>query len=103
MRMSPPNHVYIPKPIDLSGTELPESVVPLVDVLAKNAHEVWAKQRMDQGWVYGPERNDGRKEHPCLVLYEDLPESEKDVDRQAVITTLKAILALGCQIQCDLE
>lgn len=101
--MSAPNYTYKPRPIDVSRTVLPEKVENLIEELAKNAHEVWAKQRMDQGWRHGPLRDDAKKEHPCLVVYEDLPESEKDVDRQAVVTTLKAIMALGCQIKCDDE
>lgn len=97
------NLTYQPAPIDVSRTELPEKVENLIERLAQNAHEVWARKRLDQGWRYGPQRNDEKKEHPCLVAYEELPESEKDVDRQAVITTLKAIVALGCQIKCDGE
>ena len=50
------------------------------------------------GWRYGPERNDAKKEHPCLVPYEQLPESEKEYDRQAAMETLKAILAMGHRI-----
>lgn len=97
------NLTYQPKPIDVSRIELPEQVENLIERLAENAHEVWARKRLDQGWRYGPQRNDEKKEHPCLVAYEELPESEKDVDRQAVITTLKAIVAIGCQIKCDGE
>jgi ryanodine receptor 2 len=97
------NLTYQPKPIDVSRIELPEQVENLIERLAENAHEVWARKRLDQGWRYGPQRNDEKKEHPCLVAYEELPESEKDVDRQAVITTLIAIVAIGCQIQCDGE
>jgi ryanodine receptor 2 len=97
------NPAYQPAPIDVSHTELPEEAENLIERLAENAHEVWARQRLDQGWRYGPRRNDEKKEHPCLIAYEELPESEKDVDRQAVITTLKAIVALGCQIECDGE
>jgi ryanodine receptor 2 len=94
---------YQPTPIDVSRTVLPEKVEHLIERLAENAHEVWARQRLDQGWRYGPRRDDANKEHPCLVTYDELPESEKDVDRQAVITTLKAIVALGCQIKCGGE
>ncbi len=39
------------------------------------------------------------KEHPCLVPYEELPESEKEYDRNAALQTLKAIVALGYGIK----
>ena len=53
---------------------------------------------MSQGWRRGPERNDSRKEHPCLIPYEELPESEKTYDRNTALETLKAIQALGYRI-----
>jgi len=67
-------------------------------MLARNAHDIWARQRLADGWRFGPRRDDAKKEHPCLVPYEDLPESEKVYDRSAAMETLKAILALGYRI-----
>ena len=51
-----------------------------------------------QGWTYGAERNDALKHHPCLVPYEELPESEKEYDRNTSVETLKLILKLGFKI-----
>lgn len=67
--------------------------------LAVNAHEIWAQQRIDEGWSYGPRRDDEVKEHPCLVPYDDLPESEKDYDRVMVTEALKGAIALGFTIE----
>ncbi len=39
-----------------------------------------------------------KKTHPCLVPYEELPEIEKDYDRNTAIGTLKLIQALGFDI-----
>ena len=39
-----------------------------------------------------------KKEHPCLISYEELPESEKEYDRNTAIQTLKAIIALCYRI-----
>ena len=86
---------YRPEPLETSGVELDKKIEPLVEQLARNAHDVWARERLAQGWVYGPARDDTRKHHPCLVPYEELPESEKEFDRQVAIGTLKAITALG--------
>jgi hypothetical protein len=60
---------------------------------------VWARLRFAQGWRWGPERSDTKKEHPSLVPYEALPESEKQADRDTAIGTLKAILALGYRVE----
>jgi hypothetical protein len=91
---------YKPEPIDTAGVKLGDDIVELTELLAKNAHDIWARQRMADGWRYGPERNDARKEHPSLLPYDELSESEKTYDRNAVIETLKAIIALGYRIEC---
>jgi hypothetical protein len=70
-------------------------MLPLLERLAENAHEHWARQRLRDGWIYGPQRNDATKEHPCLIPYAALPESEKQYDRLTAGETLKAILVLG--------
>lgn len=89
---------YDPRPIDTSKVALPADVVSLTERLAENAHDVWALQRMSEGWCYGPERNDKDKRHPCLIPYSELPESEKEYDRKTAMDTLKAILAMGYKI-----
>lgn len=89
---------YTPRPIDTAGVELPTGIGSLVERLAKHNHDVWARQRLKDGWSFGPVRNDDRKEHPCLVPYADLPESEKDYDRKTALEALKAIVALGYRI-----
>lgn len=92
---------YIPQPIDTSDVKLPKELETLVEQMAKNVHEVWAQTRIAQGWTYGVERNDALKHHPCLVPYEELPESEKEYDRNTSVETLKLILKLGFEIKGD--
>jgi ryanodine receptor 2 len=89
---------YQPKPIDTGHVELPPDVVELTERLAEHAHDIWARERLAQGWTYGPKRDDDKKHHPCLVAYAELPESEKVHDRNTALQTLKAILALGYRI-----
>ena len=85
--------------IDTSAVELSPDIMELTEALARNAHAVWARRRLDEGWRLGPSRNDARKEHPCLVPYEQLPDFEKQYDRNAALETLKAIMALGYRIE----
>lgn len=91
--------LYKPKPIDTSQVELNGEILELTEQLAKNAHDVWAQRRLDEGWRYGPQRDDVKKEHPSLVAYEELPEVEKEYDRSTAIQTLKAMFALGYRIE----
>lgn len=69
-----------------------------MEKLAENAHEVWSLGRIADGWTFGPWRDDATKQHPCLIPYDQLPESEKDYDRRVSLETLKAILALNYEI-----
>lgn len=89
---------YVPQPMDTSDVQLPEELNELVEKMAKNVHEVWAQSRIEQGWVYGQERSDALKTHPCLIPYEDLPEIEKAYDRDTALGTLKLICKLGFKI-----
>jgi len=90
---------YTAQPIDTSRVELSADLLKLTELLAKNTHDIWAQQRFAEGWQYGATRNDERKEHPCLVAYEDLPESEKGYDRNTAMETLKVIGLLGFRIE----
>jgi len=88
----------MPAPIDTSSITLPDDVLDLVERLSENIHENWAAQRIRDGWSYGTVRDDLKKTHPCLVPYEELPESERDYDRLTVVETLKTLSNLGFEI-----
>lgn len=90
--------VYEPYPISLDDVDLSEDLTELREAIAENAHEIWAKARTDQGWTYGPERNDQKKETPDMVPYCNLPESEKLYDREMAMQTLKLVKKLGYEI-----
>lgn len=97
--MSSNRAIYNPRPENTSGIELSGDILALCEEMAKNTHEVWARIRMEQGWTYGPTRNDEKKEHPCLVPYEELSESEKQYDRDTAMETLRLIVKLGYDIK----
>lgn len=94
-------NTYTPRPEDTSGIELPAELTALAEDMARNVHEVWAAARMADGWTYGPERDDTSLRHPCLVPYDELPDSEKDYDRATSLETLRLILKLGFRISRD--
>ena len=73
-------------------------MLALCEQLAENVHDVWAIGRIEQGWTYGPVRDDAKKETPCLVPYNELPESEKEYDRNTAMETLKLIIKMGYSI-----
>ena len=90
---------YIPNPISTNGVTLSSEILELSEKIAENVHEVWAQSRIAEGWTYGPQRDDTKKEHPCLVPYNELPEIEKEYDRHTSQETLKVIMKLGFKIK----
>jgi hypothetical protein len=70
----------------------------LLETIAQQVHDSWIITRLNQGWAYGPQRDDQQKLHPCLVPYEHLSESEKDVDRATVKQVIEAIYQAGYTI-----
>lgn len=90
---------YVPHPIDTSFLQLSGDLTDLTERIAENVHDVWAAGRIAQGWTYGETRNDELKQTPCLVPYDELPESEKEYDRNTALETLRLILVLGYRIE----
>jgi len=90
--------MYKPEPIDTSAVILPDELLELTDLIAKNVHDVWAAGRIEEGWKYGPVKNSETLETPCLIPYEDLKEQEKAYDKNTALETLKLIIKLGYKI-----
>lgn len=86
---------YKPQPIDLSDVELTEDLTELQEAIAENAHDIWALDRQAQGWTYGPQRDDNKKQTPCMVPYSQLPDIEKEYDRKMAMQTIKLLKKLG--------
>ena len=93
------NHTTVSQPDE--NTTLPPELTEIIDDIAKNVHDTWVASRKAEGWVKGPERNDKLKTHPCLVPYEELPESEREYDRKTATTTLQYVMKHGFKIEKD--
>ncbi len=64
----------------------------LLEKLAEQVHITWMNQRIKEGWSYGPVRDDEKKQTPCIIPFQNLPEIEKEYDRitaRTVINTLQ--------------
>jgi ryanodine receptor 2 len=88
---------YQPKPVDTSHVDL-GPVAGLTEFLAEQTHEIWAANRMAEGWTYGPRRDDKLKQTPDMIPYTQLSEGERDYDRKISAHTLKLILAQGYKL-----
>jgi hypothetical protein len=54
-------------------------------------HNAWMADKVADGWKYGPEKDADKKEHPCIVPFEELPEfqQKKDALFCAIVDALK--------------
>ncbi|XP_058255377.1 ryanodine receptor 3 isoform X2 [Hemibagrus wyckioides] len=89
---------FIPTPVDTSQIVMPPHLEKVRDRLAENIHELWAINKIELGWTYGKIRDDNKRQHPCLVDFSKLPETEKNYNLQMSTETLKTLLALGCHV-----
>lgn len=90
---------YEPEPIKTEEVTLSDILTVLQEAIAENAHDVWAINRIKEGWKWGSRRDDEKKENPDLVPYCALPEGEKEYDRQTAMGTIKLIQKLGFEIK----
>ena len=70
----------------------------LVERMAERNHETWMRQRQAEGWRLGPERCDRLKETPCMVPWADLPEPEREHDRELARASLALLGELGYRL-----
>ncbi|XP_039637449.1 ryanodine receptor 3 isoform X5 [Perca fluviatilis] len=89
---------FIPTPVDTSQIVLPTHLDNVRDKLAENIHELWGMNKIELGWTYGKVRDDNKRQHPCLVDFSKLPETERNYNVQMSSETLKTLLALGCHV-----
>ncbi len=64
------------------------------DLTPEQSHAAWKAYKEAEGWKYGPVKDAEKKEHPCMVEYDMLPQEQrvKDYLFKAVIDNLKAFL-----------
>jgi hypothetical protein len=60
---------------------------------ASASHDSWLEEKRLAGWKFGPEKDAGRKEHPCYVPYEELPKEQQAKDHlfKAIVAALSPI------------
>ncbi len=65
------------EPIDFTSDE--------IEVMAEIEHKEWVDYHLKNGWVYAPgPKNRDKKTHHCLIPWEELPEVERQKDRDTV-------------------
>lgn len=55
------------------------------------SHAAWMRNKLDNGWTYGPTKDAEKKEHPCLVDFDKLPPEQQVKDHlfRAIVHVFK--------------
>ncbi|XP_052843586.1 ryanodine receptor isoform X5 [Drosophila gunungcola] len=86
---------YKPAPLDLSAVTLSPKLEELVDQLAENTHNLWARERIQQGWTYGLNEDSENHRSPHLVPYAKVDEAIKKANRDTASETVRTLLVYG--------
>lgn len=64
------------------------------DLTSEQVHEKWVQAKLDAGWSWGPEKNEEKRTHPCIVPWSELPEEQRAKDDlfKAIVNSLKGYL-----------
>ncbi|XP_027862465.1 ryanodine receptor 2 [Xiphophorus couchianus] len=90
---------YRPAPIDLRHITLSSADKDVVTLLAENHHNIWARERIKQGWTYGPEQDVKGKRSPHLVPYSLVDERMRKAGMESVRGAVRLLLAFGYSLE----
>ncbi|XP_026680809.1 ryanodine receptor-like [Diaphorina citri] len=96
---SPTDGPYNPQPINTSSVSLNNDLNTIVQKFSEHYHDAWASRKLENGWVYGDQWSDASKFHPRLKPYTMLNDYEKERYKEPVRESLKALLAIGWNIE----
>lgn len=71
----------------------------VTEEVARAVHAAWMRERMEARWTLGPRRDDAKKEHPCLVPYDELSEEEKGYDYATAEAVVEKLAEMGYEIR----
>lgn len=69
-----------------------------IELMAEAEHNGWMNHKKKNDWEWGETRNDSKKIHNLLMPYKDLPEQDKDKDRNAVRNYPEIVKLAGYKI-----
>lgn len=75
-----------------------ESFGSMAEQFSKKVHENWLNERMENGWRYGELRDDRQKTHPLIKNWNQLSETEKNIDPELFKQFVEILKANGFKI-----
>ncbi|XP_063236802.1 ryanodine receptor isoform X2 [Bacillus rossius redtenbacheri] len=96
---SGPDGPYNPQPINTGSVVLNNDLNTIVQKFSEHYHDAWASRKLENGWVHGDQWSDSSKSHPRLKPYNMLNDYEKERYKEPVRESLKALLAIGWNVE----
>ena len=90
---------YTPMPIVTDQVQLTNELNTLVQKFSEHYHDSWAQRKLENGWTFAEHRNNDQKKHDRLKPYGILDNFQKETYREPIRFALKAMIALGWQIE----
>jgi hypothetical protein len=92
-------------PWEETAEEIQKSIIAGVEFRLTNLdapvsaqHDAWMAQKTADGWVYGEDKDEEAKTHPCLVVFEELPPEQQTKDH-LFVETVKSLAKINTQEQ----
>ena len=93
---------YTPHPEYVAHIKLPEEIMPLADMLAENAHEIWAKDRLAEAEKKKAKGKDVNPyDDPFMKPFHELNKQKQKTDYLSALNTIKLLYKLGFKITQD--
>lgn len=93
---------YNPQPLDVSSVNINPELMELIDLIAENAHDIWAMDKFKDGFRYAPADKDGKEKdgsfNHYLLPYEMLSKEDKEPDRKMALQTIRLVKRLGYRL-----
>lgn len=80
------------------GAPLPVLSSDELERMSELEHERWSAERLEQGWQYGPARNDAERLHPDLVPWGELPDRQQEINRRLLRERPGLLARVGIQL-----
>ncbi|XP_053538759.1 ryanodine receptor 2 isoform X6 [Ictalurus punctatus] len=94
---------YMPAPVDQSGVSLSAAQEALVEALAENEHNIWAREHIREGWSYAPQQDIKGKRSPHLVPFSLLDERSRQCAKESARDVLGTLLGFGYTVEASEE
>lgn len=93
---------YTPHPEYVAHIKLPEEIASIADILAENAHEIWAKDRQDEAKKKQAKGEINKlTDDPFMKPFNELPVDKRKTDYLTALNTIKLLYKLGFTIRKD--